>query len=99
MALTPIREKVWPWSTPILVREQGEVCTQVHVFDQWCWLGTANNEDDLESILQTRHQPCELELDTYKILVKHLFGTLPAGLQIQTTDAKKRLQDIESTNT
>ena len=45
--------------------------TDIHVFDQWCHLGTVNNENDLAELMQTR-TVFAFDLDSYKLLLKML---------------------------
>lgn len=65
-ALGKLRLKSWPFKGAAILRE-GKV---THVIDAWCHLGTANNENDLQSLLEAG-QP-SFDRDTYRILVKHL---------------------------
>ncbi|BBP43439.1 exonuclease domain-containing protein [Thiosulfativibrio zosterae] len=72
MALQPLKQKVWPWKTPILVKEMSENIEQIHLIDQWCWLGSADNESDLEDLITSKQEDLMIELDTYKILCNFL---------------------------
>jgi hypothetical protein len=44
----------------------------VHVFDQWCHLGTAHDEAELADILESKNEPLGFDLDGYKILCRNL---------------------------
>ena len=49
-ALWPLRVAAWPHPGPIGIRERSEI----HVVDQWQFLGTARCESDVRSVLETR---------------------------------------------
>jgi DNA polymerase-3 subunit epsilon len=74
MALEPIREKAWPWAGALLVKEQQRECEQIHLIHQWCWLGTATDEHELNSLMESNQTDHQIELDVYKILVKFLLN-------------------------
>ncbi|HEX5865143.1 MAG TPA: hypothetical protein VF014_12965, partial [Casimicrobiaceae bacterium] len=72
-ALAPHALKLWPYSGTIGVRETsltGER-TELHVFRDWCWLGTARDESELYAILEAPPR-CAFDLDIYRLLVNHL---------------------------
>ncbi len=72
-ALASLRVKTWPYEGAIgLVEDDGER-TDVHVVDNWCYLGTARSDDELQSLLE--HAPARpaFDIDTYKILNRALF--------------------------
>ena len=75
-ALVGLRLKSWPYAGKIGIREQAHDgrFTQVHVFDQWCHLGTVEDEVQLDEALQTRGD-YSFDLDTYKLLNKALKKT------------------------
>jgi len=64
--LTQLRVRIWPFKGPVGIKE-GE---DIHVIDQWCYLGTAKNEMELEETL-TQGQK-EFDMDTYQLLKKSL---------------------------
>ncbi len=71
-ALAGLRVKTWPYSGVVgLIEENGER-TDIHVVDNWCYLGTAHSEDELHDLLE--HAPARpaFDLDTYKILHRAL---------------------------
>ena len=72
-ALVKHRLKAWPYDSKIGVREYNQFTnlTDIHVFDQWCHLGTVNNEADLAELMQTR-TVFAFDLDSYKLLLKML---------------------------
>ena len=72
-ALVKHRLKAWPYKTKIGVREHNQFSnlTDIHVFDQWCHLGTVNNEADLAELMQTK-TVFAFDLDSYKLLLKML---------------------------
>lgn len=69
-ALLAIRIARWPYSSPIGIRESGFNQDVLHVIDQWVYLGQAKSEDEaFELIAQSRPA---FDLDTYRILLRHL---------------------------
>ena len=72
-ALVGLRLKSWPYAGKIGIREQSHKgrFTQVHVFDQWCHLGTVEDEVQLDEAMQTRSD-YSFDLDTYKLINKAL---------------------------
>jgi DNA polymerase III subunit epsilon len=54
--------------------------TDVHVFDQWCWLGTAHDDASLGALVEAPPRK-EFDLDIYRLLVKRLprLKTTPLG--------------------
>ena len=72
-ALEPHALKRWPHPGAVGVREvslTGER-TEVHVFQDWCWLGTARDPSELEAILETPPR-ARFDLDIYRLLMKRL---------------------------
>jgi DNA polymerase-3 subunit epsilon len=72
-ALTRMKLRPWPFRGRIGIREHADFgnFNEMHVFDQWCWLGTAHDERELEEIAARRGTPA-FDLDVYHILVRHL---------------------------
>jgi len=61
--------QVWPYQGPIAIKEAGHL----HVIDQWRYLGTAINEEELYELADSGEG--EFDLDIYKILKKALAGS------------------------
>jgi len=74
-ALAGLKVRSWPFRGAIGVRETspGGVRTDMHVFDRWRHLGTADGENRLWEILE-RRDPLPFDLDGYKILARFLDG-------------------------
>jgi DNA polymerase III subunit epsilon len=70
-ALAKLKLKTWPYPGPIAIKETYGLRDEVHLVDHWCYLGTARSEDDIDYILSGAGDPM-FDLDTYKILLKHL---------------------------
>jgi DNA polymerase-3 subunit epsilon len=72
-ALIPLRLRAWPFAGRVGVREHsGDLgCTEVHVFDRWCWLGTARSQDELDALRET-NPALVFDLDVYKIAARFL---------------------------
>jgi len=45
--------------------------TEIHVLSNWCWLGTAREEAELQAILEAPPR-VEFDLDIYRLLAKRL---------------------------
>ncbi len=70
--------KAWPFNGMVALEEhhpQSRV-RAYYLVDNWCWLGTANSLDALNDLAQAPHQPI-LDKDSYKLLVKAIFGPSP----------------------
>jgi DNA polymerase-3 subunit epsilon len=63
----------WPYSGMIAVREADVLSerTDVHVFRNWCWLGSASDDAELQSIVESPPRP-EFDLDIYRLLVRRM---------------------------
>ncbi len=72
-ALAKHRLQVWPYQNKIAIREHNAVTgqTDIHLFDQWCHLGTINNEADLAEMMETK-TVFAFDLDSYKLILKTL---------------------------
>jgi DNA polymerase-3 subunit epsilon len=71
-ALRALRVPAWPYPGPIAIRERRDV----HIFDQWQYLGTAQTSPDIDGVLETR--AAEFDVNVYRLLVKTL-PRLPAS--------------------
>ena len=73
LALLSQKLRAWPYPGPIGLREHDTASgrTEVHVFDQWCHLASVQDDAALAEALA---QPASLafDLDTYRLLLKHL---------------------------
>jgi DNA polymerase-3 subunit epsilon len=65
-ALEPIQLPAWPYAGPIGVRERADL----HIIDDWRYLGTANCENDVYAVLQTR--PPDFDQEVFALLAKRL---------------------------
>ena len=68
-ALNFYKVQPWPYPGVIAIREGDEMI----VLDNWCYLGTAINEDELYELAETKD--AEFDLDIYKLLKKALAGS------------------------
>jgi DNA polymerase-3 subunit epsilon len=71
-ALASLKVKTWPYPNAVGLVEQGSDGQDIHVVHNWCWLGTARTEQELNNILRDVPQRPAFDLDTYKILVRAL---------------------------
>ncbi|MDO8694489.1 MAG: exonuclease domain-containing protein [Sheuella sp.] len=67
-ALNFYKVQAWPYQSPIAVREGDEMI----VLNNWCYLGTAINEEELYELADSEQG--EFDLDIYKLLKKALAG-------------------------
>jgi len=76
-AMAPLMIPRWPAAGLALVRECGSgERTDVHLFRDWCWLGTARDDGELEDLVEAP-QSAAFDLDVVKLLVRrHRAGTL-----------------------
>ena len=75
-ALAKLRVQVWSYEGAIGLIERCAERTDVHVVNNWCYLGTVRSDEELRERLASRMEPV-FDLDTYKILVKPvMMGTV-----------------------
>jgi DNA polymerase-3 subunit epsilon len=72
-ALGDFALRAWPFAGPIgLIEESASSgLREVHVIDNWCWLGTARDDGEVHEILADPPQRA-FDRDTYKLLVTAL---------------------------
>ena len=94
LALTAQKLRVWPYAGPIGLREVDTARgrTEIHLFDQWCHLATVYDDDSLAEALaagtgKTSRSNLAFDLDTYRLLLKHLAAPARAGLTLLTWPA------------
>jgi DNA polymerase III subunit epsilon len=89
LALQQQQLRVWPYAGKIGLREYNARTdrSEMHVFDQWCHLATVQNEAELDDVVSSS-RPLAFDLDTYRLLLKHLAAPHKAGLEL------KMLQNI-----
>ncbi|MBL8428630.1 MAG: GIY-YIG nuclease family protein [Dechloromonas sp.] len=74
-ALVGLKLISWPFAGPALIREGAEA----HLIDGWCYLGTAESDDELQAILDARRP--RFNRDTYKILSKYVSKMTPLPIR------------------
>lgn len=75
-ALRPLRIGRWAYPGPIGIRERRDI----HLFDQWRYLGTGQIESDVQEILRSRAH--DFDRDIFELLEKTL-RKLPASRFVQ----------------
>jgi len=70
-ALQSLRLAQWPYKGAIGLRERSGEKSEVHLFERWCFLGTASTESEIYEKLEVRGRPL-FDLDIYKILKREL---------------------------
>lgn len=72
LALAPERVREWPFAGAIGVCERslgGD--TELHVFDDWRYVGTAHDDEELEQVLARSHE-ATFDMDLYRVLRRYL---------------------------
>lgn len=69
MALTKLKLKSWPFPGRIALHEHTRFHDEVHVLDQWSYVGSARSEEELE--LLAERSSGAFDADIYKILVRY----------------------------
>ena len=72
-ALQPLKNKVWPYRGIIGIREISADSKRVdiHLFENWCYLGTVHDENELRQQRLFDTADIMFDLDTYKILLRY----------------------------
>ncbi len=70
-ALQTLRLAQWPYQGAIGLCERSGEKSEVHLFERWCFLGTAKCEAEIYDTLEARSRPA-FDLDIYKILKREL---------------------------
>ena len=70
-ALARMEIPKWPCTGMALVREQahGSERTDIHVLRDWCWLGTAPDDGELDALLHAPPRP-QFDIDIARMLLK-----------------------------
>lgn len=73
-ALQPLKNKTWPFEGRIGIKEEAfnAKWTDIHIFENWCYLGTAHDEEQLKQLRLFEQEEMLFDLDTYKILLRYL---------------------------
>jgi hypothetical protein len=71
MALSSLKLKTWPFPGRVALRERAAHGTELHVIDQWTYLGTARSEEEIATLAVGVPRDA-FDVDVYKILVRHL---------------------------
>ena len=86
--LVPLAIPAWPVAGPGLVRECAPMSAEglragadarvdMHLFRDWCWIGTARDEGELAALAETP-QRADFDLDVTRLLLRrHRAGALP----------------------
>lgn len=84
LALTQQQLRVWPHPGKVGLREHNASTgrTDIHLFDQWCHLATVHDEEELEDALTQSSPALAFDLDTYRLLLKHLSGPGKPGVEL-----------------
>jgi DNA polymerase III subunit epsilon len=83
-ALAKHRVAEWPWAGPIAIRERHPEARfeEAHVFDRWCHVGTARDEEELAALAETRVE-IDFDPDIYRILASYLRKNRSAALELK----------------
>jgi DNA polymerase III subunit epsilon len=84
---------LWPHAGPALFRECAAPLserTEVHMLQDWCWLGTAHDDGELGAMLESPPRP-QFDIDVSKLLLRrHAAGALDL---IPCTPARGKMDD------
>jgi DNA polymerase-3 subunit epsilon len=83
-ALRPLRVPAWPYQGPVGIRERSDV----HIVDQWQYLGTAHCEAELHTILEC--VPKQFDPRTYRVLRRTLSQLPPRKIVDLATLARSK---------
>ena len=84
LALAGLKLRAWPFRGRIAIRERDwRGFEELHVFDQWRWLGSIADEDGLERLAAAPVGP--FDLDTYRILQRFLDGGAKRATLLELT--------------
>ena len=77
----PLALHPWPYPGRIGISEHDVESerSSILVFDRWCFLGSAQNEDELHDFLADLPEPKTLDLTLYRLLVQHFKSNAKAG--------------------
>jgi DNA polymerase-3 subunit epsilon len=72
-ALAPLALKRWPYAGMIGIKETSVLAdrSEVHVFRDWCWLGTARDDAELGAMTEAPPRGA-FDLDIYRLLARRL---------------------------
>jgi DNA polymerase III subunit epsilon len=72
-ALARLRLPPWPFRGRIALREADayRAITEIHVLDQWRYLGSARTDEELATLLEVRELPL-FDVDHYRLLLRHV---------------------------
>jgi DNA polymerase-3 subunit epsilon len=82
-ALLKLKVASWPYKGAIALHEGDDL----HLFDRWCYLGTAANHAEVDELLSDGRP--EFDLDIYKIMRKTLKKTKELGLRVTTLPSNR----------
>lgn len=73
-ALAGLKLTTWPYPGPVALIEgtPGNTRQQAHVVHNWCYLGSADAEEDVWTLLEQSPARPAFDVDTYKILLRAL---------------------------
>ena len=66
MALAALKIKRWPFPGRIALREHASHGDEVHLLDQWAYLGSAQSDEEFETLAVTGAAPV-FDVDVYKL--------------------------------
>jgi DNA polymerase-3 subunit epsilon len=84
-ALSEHRFPAWPWDGPITIKEThaDHGWERLYLVNRWCHLGTAANEDELWSLLESKFvDEVEFDPDVYKVLRKYLSQAKKTNIRV-----------------
>lgn len=88
--IRPLRIEAWPFAGPVALRERADL----HVVDDWQFLGTARNDDDVRELLAARRDGFDPRV--YKVLAREL-PRIPSGriVGLQAVPLQQRARGVD----
>ena len=75
LALSALKLQAWPFPGRIALREEAAFgAREWHILEDWDYLGTARDDDELEALAGHAAEP-EFDADVYRILARHFATT------------------------
>lgn len=90
MALSALQVRSWPHAGAIGLIEHGPKGRQdIHVINNWCWLGTVQSEGEAHELIAQSPQRPTFDIDNYKLLLRHVTRGL---LEIRDLDGQSAIK-------
>jgi DNA polymerase III subunit epsilon len=90
-ALSGQKLQRWPYAGPVAMVETGSDGRQdLHLVDNWCYLGSAQSEQEMQRVLQETQGRCAFDAEVYKVLQRALADGKLRVRPLAAPDATRR---------